>query len=64
MSIFSSYQSRYEVSQDEEYSLQEYLDLCKSDPSTYASAAERMLTAIGEPTVIDTSSDPRLSRIF
>ncbi|MDF1642929.1 MAG: PrkA family serine protein kinase [Pseudomonadales bacterium] len=64
MSIFSSYQSRYEVSQDEEYSLQEYLDLCKSDPSTYASAAERMLTAIGEPMVIDTSSDPRLSRIF
>ena len=64
MSIFSSYQSRYEVSQDEEYSLQEYLDLCKSDPSTYASAAERMLTAIGEPTVVDTSSDPRLSRIF
>ncbi|MBV1914394.1 MAG: PrkA family serine protein kinase, partial [Pseudomonadales bacterium] len=59
-----SYQSRYEVSQDEEYSLQEYLDLCKSDPSTYASAAERMLTAIGAPTVVDTSSDPRLSRIF
>ena len=40
MSIFSSYQSRYEVSQDEEFSLQEYLDLCKSEPSTYASAAE------------------------
>ena len=64
MSIFSSYQSRYEVSQDEEFSLQEYLDLCKSEPSTYASAAERMLAAIGEPMVIDTSSDPRLSRIF
>ncbi len=64
MSIFSSYQSRYEVSQDEEYSLQEYLDLCKSDPSTYASAAERMLAAIGEPVSVDTSGDPRLSRIF
>ncbi|MBL4584910.1 MAG: PrkA family serine protein kinase [Pseudomonadales bacterium] len=64
MSIFSSYQSRYEVSQDEEFSLQEYLDLCKEDPSAYASSAERMLMAIGEPTIVDTSADPRLSRIF
>lgn len=41
-----------------------WLDLCKSNPSTYASAAERMLTVIGEPTVVDTSKDSRLSRIF
>jgi serine protein kinase len=45
-------------------SLQEYLELCKADPSTYASAAERLLMAIGEPELIDTSLDPRLSRIF
>ncbi len=31
---------------------------------TYATAAERMLQAIGEPEVIDTAKDPRLSRIF
>lgn len=30
----------------------------------YASAAERMVAAIGEPEIIDTSDDPRLSRIF
>lgn len=41
-----------------------WLDLCKSDPNVYASAAERMLDAIGEPTIVDTSKDPRLSRIF
>ena len=45
-------------------SLQEYLELCKDDPNTYATAAERMLAAIGEPELIDTRKDPRLSRIF
>jgi serine protein kinase len=30
----------------------------------YASAAERMVAAIGEPELIDTSTDPRLGRIF
>ena len=64
MSIFSHYQNRYEATLQEEYSLQEYLDLCKQDPSVYASAAERMLLAIGEPELVDTSRDPRLSRIF
>ena len=64
MSIFDHYQSRYESLKEEEYSLQEYLNLCKSDPFTYATAAERMLKAIGEPEVIDTARDPRLSRIF
>ncbi len=64
MPIFEQYQSRYEQAQDEEMSLQEYLDLCKKDPATYASAAERMLTAIGEPEMLDTRQDPRLSRLF
>lgn len=64
MSIFSHYRERYETTQQEEMSIQEYLDLCKSDPSVYASAAERMLMAIGEPELVDTSRDPRLSRIF
>ena len=45
-------------------SLQEYLELCRQDPSVYASAPERMLEAIGEPEVIDTAKDPRLARIF
>jgi serine protein kinase len=45
-------------------SLQDYLELCKKDPTVYASAAERMLMAIGEPELVDTRKDPRLSRIF
>jgi len=64
MTIFSHYQNRYEATLQEEYSLQEYLDLCKKDASVYASAAERMLLAIGEAELVDTSRDPRLSRIF
>ncbi len=64
MSIFSHYQDRYEKTKEEELSIQEYLELCKEDPTVYASAAERMLKAIGEPEFVDTSRDPRLSRIF
>ena len=64
MSIFSHYRERYEATQQEELSIKEYLELCKKDPSVYASAAERMLMAIGEPEMVDTALDPRLSRIF
>ena len=64
MSIFNAYQARFEATREEEMSLQEYLELCRSDPSAYATAAERMLMAIGEPELIDTRDDSRLSRIF
>ena len=64
MSIFARYQSRYEALQEEELSIQEYLEVCKNDKTAYASVAERMLLAIGEPELVDTRIDPRLSRIF
>ncbi|MBK5930048.1 PrkA family serine protein kinase [Halochromatium salexigens] len=64
MSIFERYQARYESSREEDMSLQEYLELCKNDPMAYAGAAQRLLAAIGEPELIDTHNDPRLSRIF
>ena len=64
MSIFARYQGRYEAGQEEEMSIQEYLELCKKDPTVYASVAERMLAAIGEPELVDTRTDQRLSRIF
>jgi len=44
--------------------LEAYLELCRTDPLAYASAAERLLRAIGEPEILDTSKDPRLGRIF
>jgi len=64
MSIFSNYQARYEGTEQEEYDLKEYLEICKADPTAYATAAERLLLAIGEPENVDTSKDVRLSRIF
>ena len=64
MSILQHFKDRYAQTQEEEFSLEEYLEICKNDPTSYATAAERMLIAIGEPELIDTSRDPRLSRIF
>lgn len=64
MDIYSSFASRFDKTKEEEFSLEEYLNLCKSDPTIYASAAERMLVAIGEPQKIDTREDSRLSRLF
>jgi serine protein kinase len=62
--LFSQYRERYESAQEDEMSLQDYLDLCRSDPLTCASPAERMLAAIGEPELVDTRNDLRLSRLF
>ncbi|PIP80418.1 MAG: PrkA family serine protein kinase [Gammaproteobacteria bacterium CG22_combo_CG10-13_8_21_14_all_40_8] len=64
MGIFNQYQQRFDQLLEEELSLQEYLEKAKDDPSFYASASERMLQAFGTPKEIDTSQDPRLSRIF
>ena len=64
MSIFEQFQERYDKSKEEEYSLEEFLELCKNDSMVYASAAERLLTAIGEPELVDTSKDTRKSRLF
>jgi serine protein kinase len=64
MGIFEHYQSRYEERKQEEFTIGEFLDICKEDSLAYANAAERLLIAIGEPERIDTASDPLLSRIF
>ncbi len=64
MSIFNHFQARYERTQEEELSLQEYLEICKNDATAYATSAERLLKAIGEPKLVNTAEDARLSRIF
>lgn len=48
----------------EEMTLAEYLKLAKKDKSMYASPAERMLKAIGDPVMLDTAKDPKLARVF
>jgi len=62
--IFDLYSSQYDEQRESELSLREYLRGCKEDPVMYSTAAERMIKAIGEPEMIDTSRDERLGRIF
>jgi serine protein kinase len=62
--IVEGFKSQYAREQESELSLEEYLSLAKRDPMAYASPAERMLAAIGEPEIVDTRNDPRLSRLF
>src|SRR6202048_5535421 len=62
--IFGLYSRLYENRREVELSLEDYLGKCSDDAAYYAGAAERMLRAIGEPGMVDTSQDPRLGRIF
>jgi serine protein kinase len=62
--VFDLCSSLFESRKQTEMSLRDYLALCRETPTTFANAAERMIAAIGEPEVIDTSTDPRLGRIF
>lgn len=63
-SITSLFKRNFDDTKSKTMSMDEYLDLCKQDSMAYASSAERMVAAIGEPELVDTSKDPRLSRIF
>ncbi|MEZ0169325.1 PrkA family serine protein kinase [Microvirga sp. TS319] len=62
--LFSSFLKSYENRREAELSLTEYLEGCRDNPMMYASAPERILAAIGEPELVDTSKDARLGRIF
>src|SRR6186713_1199786 len=62
--IFDLYAQAYESHKQHRMSLREYLDGCRADPVMYASTAERMITAIGEPELVDSAKDARLGRIF
>ena len=62
--IFTAYARGFEVHRDAEMSLSDYLELCRKDPLVYSTSTERLLAAIGEPEMVDTSKDARLGRIF
>ena len=62
--VFELFSTIYNSAAQEEMSLQQYLLACREDKSMYSSAPERMVDAIGEPTLVDTSKDERLGRIF
>jgi serine protein kinase len=62
--LFASYAKSFEAHREAEMSLAEYLEACRDNPMMYATATERLLAAIGEPEMVDTSKDARLGRIF
>ena len=62
--VFNLFSEIYGSTAREEMSLQQYLLACRENPSMYATAAERMVDAIGQPQLVDTSADERLGRIF
>ena len=54
----------YDQHHEEIIELHEYFELCREDATMYALPQERLLKAIGEPVLLDTSTDEHLSRIF
>jgi serine protein kinase len=62
--LLNTFKEKFASRAHKEMTLEEYLVGCKTDKSFYATAAERMLKAIGEPVTIDTSRDQRLARIY
>src|SRR5215204_6639210 len=62
--LFTAYAASYDAGRELELSLTDYLAGCRDEPLMYASAAERLLAAIGPPQLIDTARDERLGRIF
>ncbi|MDX7950180.1 PrkA family serine protein kinase [Lichenihabitans sp. Uapishka_5] len=62
--VFESFARSYDSRKAAEMSLSDYLQACRNDPMMTASAPERILAAIGEPTMIDTAREARLGRVF
>ena len=57
--VLEQFRSNYSATQAEELSIEEYLELCRREPTTYASAAERMIAGISEPGLVDTRNEQR-----
>ena len=62
--LIAKYAQEYQKRQESEMSLAAYLEACTDDPMMFATAAERLVKAIGEPRILDTAKDERLGRIF
>lgn len=63
LSVIEKAKASYASREEKVLSVEAFLDLCKSDPSVYRTAQERMRDAFGEPKLVDTRLDSRLSRI-
>jgi len=64
LDVFDIFTRDYARERFEAMSLRDWLLAARDDKMLYATAAERMVAAIGEPELVDTAQDSRLSRIF
>jgi serine protein kinase len=64
LDVFDIFSRDYARERFETMSLRDWLLAARDDKMFYATPAERMVRAIGEPELVDTAQDPRLSRIF
>lgn len=64
MKLIKKFKELADSKENQEYTMEDFLGMVGKDDSTYINSAERMLRAIGEPEFVDTSNDPRESRIF
>ena len=64
LDVFDAFSKAYAREKFESMSLRDYLLAARDNPMMYATPAERMIAAIGEPEFVDTSRDPRLARMF
>jgi serine protein kinase len=62
--VFDLFSEIYDQERREDITLTDYLMSCRDNPMMFSNAAERMIAAIGEPEILDTSTDPRLGRIY
>ena len=64
LDVFDMFSRDYARERFEVMSLRDWLLAARDDKMFYASPAERMVSAIGEPELIDTAQDTRLGRMF
>jgi serine protein kinase len=63
MNILGKLKNKYSKV-DEEIKILDYLDRCKTDSRMYWNVYDRILDSIGDPEIVDTKLDERLSRIY
>src|SRR5579871_472924 len=64
LDVFDMFTRDYAREKFETMSLRDWLLAARDDKMLYASPAERMVAAIGEPELVDTAQDARLGRMF
>jgi serine protein kinase len=64
LDVFDIFTRDYARERFETMSLRDWLLAARDDKMLYASPSERMVAAIGEPDLVDTAQDSRLSRLF